>query len=85
MGSTKRLLLIALIAFAAAAAGVFAARTFMDAPRKSESEVAASAFSASGDSYAALTGRPKELGVIGVALAYAPLVLLAIRFRAGEL
>jgi hypothetical protein len=39
MGSTKRLLLIALIAFAAAAAGVFAARTFMDAPRKSESEV----------------------------------------------
>ena len=39
MASTKRLLLIALIAFAAAAAGVFAARTFMDAPRKSESEV----------------------------------------------
>lgn len=36
--------------------------------RKSDSEVAAFEFSASGDSYAALTGRPKELGVIGVAL-----------------
>ncbi len=39
MGSTKRLLLIAVIAFAAAAAGVFAARTYVDAPRKSESEL----------------------------------------------
>jgi hypothetical protein len=39
MGSTKRLLLIAVIAFVAAAAGVFAARTFIDAPRKSESEL----------------------------------------------
>ena len=39
MGSTKRLLLIAVIAFVAAAAGVFAARTYVDAPRKSESEI----------------------------------------------
>lgn len=39
MGSTKRLLLIAVIAFLAAAAGVFAARTYFDAPRKSESEL----------------------------------------------
>lgn len=39
MGSTKRLLLIAVIAFVAAAAGVFAARTYVDAPRKSESEL----------------------------------------------
>lgn len=39
MGSTKRLLLIAVIAFAAAAAGVFAARTYVDVPRKSESEI----------------------------------------------
>lgn len=39
MGPARRLLLIALIAFAAAAAGVFAARTVIDAPRKSESEV----------------------------------------------
>ena len=39
MGSTKRLLLIAVIAFVAAAAGVFAARSYVDAPRKSESEI----------------------------------------------
>ncbi|KTE20785.1 heavy metal resistance protein [Sphingopyxis sp. H050] len=39
MGSRGRLLLIAVIAFAAAAAGVFVARTVMDTPRKSESEV----------------------------------------------
>jgi hypothetical protein len=36
--------------------------------RKSDSEVAAFEFSASSDSYAALTGRPGEVGVIGVAL-----------------
>lgn len=36
--------------------------------RKSDSEVAAFEFSASSDSYAQLTGRPQELGVIGVAL-----------------
>lgn len=36
--------------------------------RKSDRDVAAFEFSASGDSYAALTGRPRELGVIGVAL-----------------
>ena len=39
MGSTKRLLLIAVIAFVSAAAGVFASRTYVDAPRKSESEI----------------------------------------------
>jgi len=49
---------------------VFAGRTCYQITgwRKSDSEVAAFEFSASGDSYAALTGRPKELGVIGVAL-----------------
>lgn len=36
--------------------------------RKSNSEVAAFEFSASSDSYASLTGRPGEVGVIGVAL-----------------
>ena len=36
--------------------------------RKSDSEVAAFEFSASSESYAALTGRPGEVGVIGVAL-----------------
>ena len=36
--------------------------------RKSDSEVAAFEFSASSDSYAELTGRPGEIGVIGVAL-----------------
>lgn len=39
MGSAKRLLFTAVIAFLAAVAGVFVARTFMDAPRKNESEV----------------------------------------------
>lgn len=39
MGSVRRLVLIALIAFAAAVAGVYAARTFSDQPRKSESEL----------------------------------------------
>ena len=34
---------------------------------------------------ALLVGTGRIDGVIGVALAYAPLVLLAIRFRAGEL
>jgi len=36
--------------------------------RKSSSEVAAFEFSSAGDSYAGLTGRPANLGVIGVAL-----------------
>jgi hypothetical protein len=36
--------------------------------RKSDSEVAAFEFAASSDSYAALTGRPNQVGVIGVAL-----------------
>ena len=36
--------------------------------RKSDSEVAAFEFAALGDSYAALTGRPNDVGVIGVAL-----------------
>jgi hypothetical protein len=36
--------------------------------RKSDTEVAAFEFSASSDSYAALTGRPNQVGVIGVAL-----------------
>lgn len=36
--------------------------------RKSNSEVAAFEFSSLGDSYAALTGRPANVGVIGVAL-----------------
>ncbi len=36
--------------------------------RKSDSEVAAFEFAPSSDSYAALTGRPNQVGVIGVAL-----------------
>lgn len=36
--------------------------------RKSDSEIAAFEFAASGDSYAAQTGRPAQVGVIGVAL-----------------
>lgn len=36
--------------------------------RKSDSEVAAFEFSASSDSYAELTGRPKQVGVIGIAI-----------------
>ncbi len=36
--------------------------------RKSDSEVAAFEFAASSDSYAELTGRPNQLGVIGIAL-----------------
>ena len=36
--------------------------------RKSDSEVAAFEFAAAGDSYAAQTGRPGQVGVIGVAL-----------------
>jgi hypothetical protein len=36
--------------------------------RKSDTEVAAFEFSASSDSYATLTGRPNQVGVIGVAL-----------------
>lgn len=49
---------------------VFGNRTCYDITgwRKSDSEVAAFEFSASSDSYAALTGRPGEVGVIGVAL-----------------
>lgn len=39
MGRSRRLLLIAVIAFVAAVAGVFAARTFVDGPRQSESEL----------------------------------------------
>lgn len=39
MGLIRRLLLIAIIAFAAAAAGLLVARTFVDAPRQSESEL----------------------------------------------
>ncbi|WRH76753.1 MAG: periplasmic heavy metal sensor [Sphingobium sp.] len=39
MRSWRRLTLIALIAFAAAVAGVYVARTFSDQPRKSESEL----------------------------------------------
>lgn len=39
MGLIKRLLLIAAIAFAAAAAGLFVARTLVDIPRRSESEL----------------------------------------------
>ena len=36
--------------------------------RKSDSEVAAFEFSASSDSYAGLTGRPNQVGVIGIAV-----------------
>ncbi|MBC7919274.1 MAG: hypothetical protein H7Y28_15840 [Rhodoferax sp.] len=36
--------------------------------RKSDSEIAAFEFAAAGDSYAAQTGRPAQVGVIGVAL-----------------
>lgn len=36
--------------------------------RKSDSEVAAFEFSASSDSYAGLTGRPNQVGVIGIAI-----------------
>jgi hypothetical protein len=36
--------------------------------RKSDSEVAAFEFAASSDSYAELTGRPNQVGIIGVAL-----------------
>lgn len=44
MRSWRRLTLIALIAFAAAVAGVYAARTFSEQPRKSESESELHAF-----------------------------------------
>ena len=49
---------------------VFGSRTCYEITgwRKSDHEVATFEFSAAGDSYAAVTGRPKELGVIGVAL-----------------